>query len=199
LKEIPAMLQRILSPSIAALIVLFAVSAGGIQSSHEEERASVLNSPPDGNTAVRFFYQPQAEYFHYPLVFRPVEEGDRRLNTAPMREEGRTAYISFTEMRDLIQRVAHARLAWQESQTVEALGSCKKLARAGFGLDTMDIFLSSPKGTARTKIAPKAICSTLEPLDTAIKTRRALWELQGFRLNYGCKVPGFKHDAYPDH
>ncbi len=192
------MLLKSLS-SWALALVVFTVSTGKMLSSQKREGASVLNSPVDENTAIRFFYQPTGDYFHAPLVFRVVEEGNTLLNTAPMREEGRTAYISLSEMRELIRRPDLADLAWHESETVEALGSYKKLGVAGTGLDTMEIFVGSSKGTARAKVLPKAICKTLKPLDAALKTPRALWEFQGFRLNYGCKVPGFKYDAYPDH
>jgi len=99
----------------------------------------------------------------------------------------------------LVQALAHSNLAWQESETVEILGSYKKLMLAGVGLDDMDVRLVLTNGTAKAQIAPKAICKTRKPLDAALKTPRALWEFQGFRLNYGCKVPGFKHDAYPNH
>jgi hypothetical protein len=89
----------------------------------------------------------------------------------------------------------HTDLAWQESEAVEALGSYKKLPVS----DDMEILVAFANGTAKAQITPKTICRTLKPLDAALKTPRALWEFQGFRLNYGCKVPGFKPDAYPDH
>jgi hypothetical protein len=182
-----------------AFVVLITLSSGEMLASQKRDLPSVLNSPVDKNTAVRFFYQPAGDYFHAPLVFRPVEEGDPLLNTAPMREEGRTAYISFSEMQDLARLLAHSGLGWQESETVEVLGSYKKLGLSGIGLDTMDVRFVSSRGTARAEISPKAICMILKPLDAALKTPRALWEFQRFRLNYNCRVPGFKSDAYPDH
>jgi len=182
------------------LVALITLSAGQMQSSQKREGTSVLNSPVDEHTVVRFFYQPAlGGYFHFPLVFRAVEESDPLLNTAPMREEGRTAYISPPEMRELVERLAQMDLAWRESDVVEALGPFKELQRAGIGLDNMEIFVGCSKGTARTTIAPKTICKTLTPLDNALKSPRAVWELQLFRLGYDCKVPGFKYDAYPDH
>jgi hypothetical protein len=142
-----------------------------------------------------FFFDPPGEYFHKPLVLCVVKEGDPLLNTAPIREEGRTAYVSLSEMRELVQRLGRLDLAWQESETVEALGSYKNLPV----FDDMETLIAFSHGTAKAHIAPKIICRTLQPLDAALKTPRALWELQIFRLNYGCKVPGFKADAYPDH
>ncbi len=186
------------SRSFWALALTFLLAAGGgsAQSNQKHQRLSVLNSAVDEKTVVRFFYQPPGDYLHAPLVFRVVEEGNPLLNTAPMREEGRTAYISLSEMRELVQALARSNLAWQESETIELLGSYKKLDLAFIG---MEIFVGNSKGTARARVVPKAICKTLKPLDAALKTPRALWEFQGFRLNYGCKVPGFNHEAYPDH
>jgi hypothetical protein len=149
----------------------------------------------DVNTAVRFFYQPSGNYFHFPLVFRAVEQQDSRRNTAPMAAEGRTAYVSLSEMQQLMQDFATSDLSWQESEKVEALGSFRELEIS----DSLVITVTSSKGTAEASLNPKEICKTLKPLDSALKTPRALWEFQGFRLNYGCKVPGFVFDAYQDH
>ena len=193
------MISKSMSFWALALVFLLVAGGGRAQSNQKHERVSVLNSPIDEKTVVRFFYQPPGDYLHAPLVFHVVEEGNPLLNTAPMREEGRTAYISLPEMRELVQALAHSNLAWRESETVELLGSYKKLTLAGVGLDNMEALVVLSNGTAKAQIAPKAICKTLKPLDAALKTPRALWESQGFRLNYGCKVPGFKHDAYPDH
>lgn len=189
------------SMSLSVLALGFLLAAGGCkgQSIQKHERISVLNSPVDEKTAVRFFYYPAGDYIRIPLVFRVVEESNPLLNTAPMREEGRTAYISLSEMRELVHGLIRSGLGWQESQTVEVFGLYKDLTLAGIGLDTMDVRLVSSKGTAKAEISPKAICMILKPLDAALKTPRALWESQGFRLDYGCKVPGFRPDAYPDH
>jgi hypothetical protein len=162
-----------------------------------QNRASefVLVSPVNETTAVRFFYQPSGNYFHFPLVFRAIDQKDARLNTAPMAAEGRTAYISLSDMQRLMQDLADSELMWQESDKVEALESFRKLEIS----DNMVITVASSKGTAAASLSPTKICKTLKPLDSAIKSPRALWEFQGFRLNYGCKVPEFVSDAYQDH
>jgi len=175
------------------LVVL--MSTASLSFRQTVNKRNVLNSPVDENAIVRFFYQPEGDYFHFPLVFRAVDQKDPRLNTAPMFVESRTAYISFSELRQLMQELAHSDLSWQESEKVEVLGSFKKLEIT----DNMEITVVSSKGTARATLNPKEICKTLMPLDSGLKTPRALWEFQGFRLNYGCKVPRFKYDAYPDH
>jgi hypothetical protein len=199
-KELFPMLSKTSSFWVLALVALITLSAGKVRPSQKGEGASVLLSTVDEHTLVRFFHQPPlGDYFHFPLVFRVVEESNPLLNTAPMREEGRTAYISLSEMRELMQRLAQMDLAWKESDVAEPLGPFKKLALAGIGINNMEVFIGCSKGTARTTIAPKKICETLTPLDSALKAPRALWEFQLFRLDYGCKVPGFRTDAYPDH
>jgi hypothetical protein len=189
------MLLKNSSRCVSGLILVIAATAAVMQSCQNYDKRFVLNSPVDENTAVRFFYQPAGNYFHSPLVFRVVDQKDSRLNTAPMAVEGRTAYISLSEMRQLMQGLAHSDLSWRESEKVEVLGSFRKLDIT----DNMEITAVSSKGTAQATLNPQKICETLKPLDSALKTPRALWEFQGFRLNYGCKVPGFVYDAYPDH
>ncbi|HEY6386975.1 MAG TPA: hypothetical protein VIX91_14970 [Candidatus Acidoferrum sp.] len=178
------------------VLVSFTVNVGEMQSSQKPFRASDLHLEADEKTVVRFFYQPAlGDYFHAPLVFSVVQEGNPLLNTAPMREAGRTAYISLSEMREMLQSLKRSDIVWEESGDTVTLGSYKKLPL----LDEMEILIASSTGMARTRVAPKTICGTLKPLDLALKTPRALWEFQRFQLNYGCKVPGFKYDAYPDH
>lgn len=186
----------LLHVSLAGLAALVAAAAGGIQSSQKPFRAFDLHLQADQKTVVRFFYQPVGgDYFHAPLVFSVVEERNPLLNTAPMREAGRTAYISLSEMREMVQSLKRSDIVWEESGDIVTLGSYKKLPL----FDEMEVLVANSMGSARAKIAPKAICTALKPLDAALKTPRGLWEFQGFRLNYGCKVPGFKYDEYPDH
>jgi hypothetical protein len=193
------MISKRLNFWVLMLVVLLIAASELAQSNQKNDQVSVLNSPVDEKTIVRFFYYPAGDYIRIPLVFRVVEEGNPLLNTAPMRGEGRTAYISLSDMHELVHGLIQSGLGWQESKTVEVLGSYKDLTLVGIGLDTMDVRIVSSHGTAKAEISPKAICMILKPLDGALKTPRAIWELQIFRLNYGCKVPGFKADAYPDH
>ena len=174
-------------------VALLAVAA--LPGCRQAKRDRVFDCPVDENTAIRFFYFPGGDYYHYPLVFRAAARGDARLNTAPMVEEGRTAYVSYRDMRDLLRGLAHSGLSWQESEKVEPLGSHKPLAF----LTDDEIRVICSKGTATAHFDPKRICQTLEPLDSAIKTPRALWEFQLFRQGYGCKVRGFNFQAYPDY
>jgi hypothetical protein len=193
------MSSKMTSSWAVALVFLVAVGAGKPQSNQKQQQASILSSPVDEKTIIRFFYYPAGEYIRIPLVFRVVNESNPLFNTAPIREEGRTAYISLPEMRGLVRLLAGSRLRWKESQATEVLGLYKDLALQGIGLVSMDVRIVCSKGTAKAEISPKAICMNVKPLDAALKTPRALWEFQLFRLQYGCQIPGFKADAYPDH
>jgi len=156
---------------------------------------NVLNSPADESVAIRFFFQPPRDYFHVPLVFRVVDQKDPSLNTAPILDSGRTAYITLSDMQRLLPAVTHSRFAsWRQAEVIEVLGSPRVLDLA----ETMDITIISSHGTARAVVDAKKVCETLKPLDSALKTSRALWEFQLFRQGYDCKVPGFNYDAYPE-
>src|SRR3989442_11213062 len=104
-----------------AFALLAGASAGKPLSKHEQ--ASVLNSPVDGKTVVRFFYDPAGDYFHKPFVLRVIKEGDPLLNTAPVHEEGQIAYITRSEMRELVHGLGNTDLVWRGSKTAEVLGS----------------------------------------------------------------------------
>lgn len=179
--------------STLALASAFLWSAGAVQSQQSQAKGFVFNTAVDKNTVVRFFYQPPGDYFHYPLVFRAVEEGDSRLGTGPSADGG-IAYIVVFEMQQLSQGLAHLNLSWQESEKIETLESFKDLPIT----DRMEIVVVTSKGTAKAQVKPNRICETLGPLDSAIRTKRPLWGFQAFRINYGCKIPGFKPGAYPD-
>jgi hypothetical protein len=179
------------------ILILFLITtrAGGIQPSQESGRASLLGTPGNEETMVRIYYNPApGNYFHKPLVFRVVKAGDPQLKTAPALLEGQMAYITSDEMQDLLQGLDRAGLSWQTSEKVEALGSFHHLLIGG-----VEFRVISPKGTAVARLDPKKLCSTLQPLDHALRTPRALWEFQLFRVQDGCKVPGFNYQEYPDH
>jgi hypothetical protein len=144
---------------------------------------------------VRFFYQPsESEYFHVALLFRVVEKNDPRLNTAPVFDVGRTAYISLSEMQQLMTSLSRFSLHWDESAKVEKLETYKTIhSYHGLGIKVL-----SANGTAKATIEPDKICETLAPLDDALRAPRALWEFQLFRSQYRCRVPDFNPNAYPE-
>jgi len=179
--------------SACALAFLFPCLGASLPS--PRSGVSIVEPSVDETTVVRFFYQPSGDYFHFPLVFRVAAPGSPDLNSAPMRQEGRTPFISLDEMSALIQKLERARLVQQQSESAATIESFRNIPAS----DDMRILVVSPAHSARGAISPKKICKTLAPLDSAFRTPRALWEFRGFRLNYGCAVSGFNPDAYPDH
>jgi hypothetical protein len=175
------------------LLLVAILGATSLDCAQTTGDGNVLNSPADESVAIRLFFQPPGDYFHAPLIFRVVDQKDPRLNTAPILDSGRTVHISLSEMQQLLPAVTHLRLLWRQAEIVEVLGSSRVLGLA----ITMDITIVSSHGTARAALGPKNICAALSPMDSALKSPRALWEFQLFRLGYGCKVPGFDYDAYP--
>jgi hypothetical protein len=164
-------------------------------SSQAASQGHALTLPADKDSVVRFFYQPPAgEYFHVALIFRVVEENDPRWNTTAYSDVGRTAYVSLSDMQQLTTQLAHLSLRWDESAKIESLETYRTIHSYGYG---MGIKVWSTKGTAKATIEHDKICETLAPLDSALLTPRALWEFQGFRLQYHCRVPGYDLDAYP--
>jgi hypothetical protein len=159
-------------------------------------QAHALTLPPGKDSVVRFFYQPpDGEYFHVALIFRVAKENDPRWNTTAYSDVGRTAYVSLSDMQQLITNLAHLSLRWDESAKIERLETYKTIRSYGYG---MGIKVLSEKGTAKATIEHDKICEALSPLDGALLTPRALWEFQGFRLQYHCQVPGYNPTAFPD-
>jgi hypothetical protein len=178
------------------LIVVALTTASRLGSYQEVARKRVVDYLVNEKTAVRFCDTDEEEYFHVPLIFRAVKTGDGRLNTAPIiSREGRTAFVTVEELRQLVQSLARSSLSWHDSNEVESLKWKPPLDC----FDGMDILVVCLNGSANSKIPPNKICETLQALDPTLQTPRALWEFQLFRHGYGCKVPGFNFQAYPDH
>ena len=147
------------------------------------------------DSVVRFYYQPPGgEYFHVALLFRVVKRSDPLWNSAPIIEEGRTAYISHSEMQQLISKLTRLPLRWSESAQRESLETYANIHSYG----GMGIKVLSASRTAKATIAPDKIYETLAPLDGVLRTQRALWEYQFYRLQYHCRVANFNFNAYPD-
>lgn len=178
---------------IASLVVLGLLSVTFISGGQASDGLHILSSPADQSTAVRFFFH-SGDYFHVPLIFR-VGPDDARLNTAPLLPDGRTAYITASEMDQLKRGLERLGLSWQESKREEAFGDPLKIPL----VYQMTITVVSSKGTATAGFDPTKICETLPRLDSTLTTPRALWEFQVFRSEYRCKVPGLNGQAYPDH
>jgi hypothetical protein len=148
----------------------------------------------DKKTIVRLFFQPaDKSYFHSALLFRVTNDDDPKLNTAPIFRDGRTAYISLPEMHLLIERLTSLKLDWRRSKRIARPPTVDHYVIR----DKMDITVFFATGTEDALLDPQSICSSLEPLDSALKTPRALWEFQFFRFQYHCQIRGFKPGAYP--
>jgi hypothetical protein len=184
------------SPTRVCIFFLAALATAPWTSSQAASQRNALTLLAGNDSVVRFFYQPpDGEYFHHALLFRAVKKGDPRRNTVAYSDVGRTAYISLSDMERLMTRLARLSLRWDQSATIESLETYKTIHSYGYG---MGIKVLSANGTAKSLIAPDKICETLHSLDGALLTPRALWEFQGFRLQYHCRVPSYNPDAYPE-
>jgi len=179
---------------IACLTLLGFLGAAPLCIGQISDRLHIVDSPADKSTAIRFFFNSE-DYFHAPLIFRVVDPKDARLNTAPMRLEGRTAYITAPEMQKMMQGLVQFGLTWQESRKRQSFVYAAKNPL----LYEMRITVVSSRGTAVSGVDPVKICENLAPLDSTLTTPRALWEFQVFRGGYDCKVPGLSGETYPDH
>lgn len=113
------------------------------------------------------------------------------------RELSATVARQLNRQPETSRRVTQSDLVWAESEKVEALGSYQTLLLGVTGIDAMEVLVVSSKGTGKARVMPKAVCRTMDLLDAALKTARALGEVQVFRLDSGC-VPGFRYDACPN-
>ena len=155
----------------------------------------VLTSPIDNSTAVRFFFHsPLSDRFVHPLVFRVEAENKERMKTAPLLTEGRTVYISLSEMKALVAAMTRSITMGQQTKNIEVFGSWERIPST----EAMDVFVIFSKGAARGVILRKDICKILGSLTSSIKTPRALWEFERFRMYNDCSVPGFDDTKYTD-
>ena len=181
-------------PTGRCVLLIMALIGTSLSCTEPARHHAALSGPVDTKTIVRFLYTPPESYAHVPLVFRALGEKDPRLGTAPMLVEGRTAYISLAEMREVVQILKNSLSSWDTSKDVE-------VPRPTMGLffpDGLEVVVFFSTGTARTVVTPSRLCATLAPMDAALRGR-ALWEFQLFRLGYDCRVPGFDRKRYLEH
>jgi len=178
-----------------SLSVLAILTSAPWASGQAASRGHALTLVAGKDSVVRFFYQPpDGEYFHFALLFRVIKKHDPRWNTTSYSDVGLAAYISISDMQRLTAKMKRLPLQWDQSETVETLETYRTIHSYGYG---MGIKMLAASGTAKALIVPDKICETLASLDDALRTPRALWEFQSFRLQYHCQVPGFNLDAYP--
>jgi hypothetical protein len=117
--------------------ILFALAGFTPRSNYAQASGdgNVRNSPADASVAIRFFFQPPGDYFHVPLIFRVAGQKDQRLNTAPLLDAARTAYISPADMQRLLPAVAHL-LCVVRMRSSRVQSECLPGARraTGFGM-----------------------------------------------------------------
>jgi hypothetical protein len=81
-----------------SFLLLAILASAPWTSSQVANQRHPLTLTADKDSVVRFFFFPaHNNYFHVALLFRVVEENNPQWNTAPVFDEGRTAYISFSE------------------------------------------------------------------------------------------------------
>ena len=176
---------------VPALSLIILSSQVVILAQHKEYAGIVLHSPVTSQTAIRFYAQSNGDVLQEPLVIRPVEPSDPRLNTAPITEDGQTTFVSEDEMSQLLKKLAQSDLHWKESKKVKAIEPYRGPNRFDDRSDDLDIEVVTLAGTAQAKVKPTETCETLGQLNLALQTPRALLEFQAFRHWDGCEVPGF--------
>jgi hypothetical protein len=96
---------------VALFVPLALLCAGQVA-----QKGGVLSAVADENTGVRFFYQHDIkDYFYPPLIVRVAGPGDPKMNTAPWGPEGRSVFVTLSEMQQLLGRLARSEASWRES------------------------------------------------------------------------------------
>jgi len=158
---------------------------------------SRLSHSAQAPIAIRLYLEPSTgSYFHVPLIFRETSD-NALLNTAPLLPQGRTVYISKAQMSDIQSLIAESIFSWEWNSTTTAFEPFMGLEPS----QRLQIaVLYSPAGMASGYVARDETCGKLAAFDIPLKSEpRALWEAQLFRFDYGCSVPLFRRDRYPDH
>lgn len=186
-------MRKRIARTALAIVFACAVSTNSIASQSKPYNGAVLTSPVGSDTAIRFFYYSGGDFIVGPLIFRPVEENDPLLNTAPVLAEGTVAYVSRGEMSQLLQDLAQSNLSWKETRKSRPLEPFKIPDEI---MLAMEVEVVSSQGTAKANLKPEAICGKLGPLQPALKTARAGLEFQYFRSFHECVVAGFDQLAY---
>lgn len=182
-------LMRLLFPGLFFLGISYDAQA------HDGSSLSGLTI--DGSIAVRFFFQPpNADSSRPALIFRVARENDPNWNSAPIDRQGRSAFVSLDEMKELFRLLQGTSIHWRVSREREEMLPFMKLLQP---TKDMMVTVFATNGTASASISSKNLCATLTRLDPAIKTPRATWEFALFRRMYQCKIPEFDVNAYPDH
>jgi hypothetical protein len=163
------------------------------------KQSVVLNSAIDGTTAVSFFwFGDMWSHWRDPMNLYVVDAGDPRLHTVSFdsgpREKGVETWITPSEMRLLIDKLAQSDLEWLDSKTVEPF---KAWQNRRDGQYSFDITVVSSKGTAKASIRLTRMCDELLQFDLVMPTPRLRWQFQTLRWDDGCVIPGYHNEAKP--
>jgi hypothetical protein len=178
--------------SLSILIVLCCLLS--IKAS-AQNRDGVSGLTIDNKTSVRFlFRRPNANYVLPALIFRVAAEGGPNWNAAPVDQYGRSPYISLSEMTSLVRRLESGHLRWRVSSSASPIEPFEKIAPS----QNLLITIYSSNGMATSIVLPNEFCKILSEANQTIELKRAHWEFEYFRRGCGCKVAGYRADAYPN-
>jgi len=163
------------------------------------KESAILNSPVDRTTAVSFFYVGDMwSHWRDPMNLYVADASDPRLHTVSLdhglRTKGVEAWITASEMRGLIDKLARSDLEWLNSKTVEPFKARQDRRDVQYSLD---ITVVSSKGTAKTSIRLTRMCDELLQFDSVMPTPRVRWQFQTLRWDDGCVIPDYHNEAIP--
>jgi hypothetical protein len=199
--EEPTLIADCLRVKLCTPLFVFTLCALGSWSlaGQAPNRSLAFDAPVDQSSAVSFFWFGDMDsHFRQPMNFFVVPASDRRLHTVEIDHArhangGWNAYMTVSETENLIAHLKHPRLLWSDSGRREVLKGSFQRANSG----SMDITVLSSKGTAKAYIRIAEMCDQLALLDSAMPTRRILWQFQLLRVDDGCAVPGFNDSVVP--
>lgn len=175
---------------LVLLTMLVASPRGG-------EAQTGSSKSPDNNQLpmVRIYYLPPNSYFHAPLIVQAKQEIKDGYSAVPRSPEGRRVYVSIEDMQKFLISLRRLRLQWTLPRPSGPPDSIKPQDADG----TVRFSWFSKGKVREAHLNPAKLCQVMQRLDGSFSQKRALWEFQLFRVGYGCVVPGFKRDEFPEH
>lgn len=153
----------------------------------------LLRSTAQVDTGIHFYYFEGAAV-QEPVMFLAVNNNDPRINTAAWNQQGRIVYISVDEASSILHVLDDLHIRWNKLPGTNKFADVQSLLH----VDRMTITVITAQGSLEGGINPQSVCSVLASMDSAFRSRRALWEFQMFTAEYNCRVPGLQRDLYKD-
>jgi hypothetical protein len=177
--------ERLIAPVFFALLCSSLLSG--------QQRSTVQSGKPqsfvkrcaeDEDVVVRFYFNPLAHgegTAHSPLIFMPVSSQDPRLDTRP----AWILYITLTDLQSALNVLADRQILWKES-TIP-----KRLVVDPVDLpepqhDSMEIAVSSPRGSASAQVGAERTCDLLSEISDAVTNAKARESLSFYRRSVFC-------------